>query len=319
MANAIPMNESTPGAGGYLVIDNYGETLVKGIRRESAIAQLAGVEQLNGRRTKYPVYLGRPTVSVVSESGVKPVTGAEYTQIELNVAKFVTQTLFTEELLEDAREDPRILVGQDIEGAFANAYDAHAIGQAVDPDTGTLAAVTTAYDTSLLATTASVDLGTKGDAFATAVSQAMEIVEGNGGNPNGIMAASDLRGYLRDARRTGDNDTEPVYTAGYGAEPDSIYGRQIAYTSNLDGFPKASVAGEDKVVAIVGDWQKAKFGMRRDLGVRWSDVATVTVGGVQRSVWERNEIVGQWESRSGFQVYDLNRNFVKIINRKATA
>ena len=194
MSNQVPLNIGTDAAGGYLFEEQYGDTLIDGIRRESAIASVARIERLVGKREKYPIYSGRPTVGFVDESAEKTVTGAEFSQLTLNVKKLAAIVIYTEELLEDAREDPRVLINQDLAAAFANKIDAHALGY----ESGS--AISSSFDSELAETTQTDELGTTGDAFAKSVSVCMEKVESCGYRPSGIIAASDVRGHLRDAR-----------------------------------------------------------------------------------------------------------------------
>lgn len=304
MANSIPLLEGTDAAGGYLVPDELRETLIKKFNTESAIGQLVPAQLATGKRAKYTEYLGRPTVDVVGEGAAAPVTGAEYGQVTIDIKKFASTVLYTTELLEDAKEDPSVLLGQDVEGAFANAIDAHALGFAAG------AAIVGTFNSELGASASTVELGTGADAFAVAVSSAMATIEGNGGRPNGIIAASDVRAHLRDARLAGDQVANPLYTDGFNREPDSLYGLNLAYTANLDALP----AGAGKVAAIVGDFSHAKLLIRKDISMSFSDQASVDVGGTLHHLWQQGKVGVRWEMRAGFAAHDLNRQFVVITN-----
>lgn len=311
MANAIPLLEGTDAAGGFLVSEQYGQTLQNTINRRAAAWGLARVERVVGRRQKYAIYAGRPTAAFVGEGAAKPVTGAEFNELTVNVKKIATNVIYTEELLEDAREDPSVFVSADVETAFTDLIDAHVLGMAGS------ALVTSSFDDSLAATTQKVELGADGDAFAKAISEAIGIIEGNGGVPSGIAAAYDVRAHLRDARSATET-TEPIYTAGYEANaPETLYGVPIRWTTNLDGFPAGltGAAGSPaKVAAIVGDFTHAVGVVRRDIGVRFSDQATLNVAGVDQNMWQENKLAAQWEMRVGFAIHDRNRMFVAITN-----
>lgn len=306
MANNTPLSTLSDGAGNYLVHDSFVDGLQKAIRRESAVAGLARVDRLVGKRRLYSVYAGRPTVATVAEGDEKPVTGAEFTQLSLTTKKAAATIILTEELLEDAAIDPRVLINPDVEGAFAEWVDNNALGYAAG------SAISGSFDSELTNTTQEVELGESdtGDALAQAVSRSLEMVEGNGYKPNGIILASDARAALRDARGAGDNATTPIYTNGFQREPDSLYGLSIRYTSSLDGYP----AGAGKVVGLVGDFNQAILGIRQDLNVRTSDQATLTVSGNPVNLWQRNEVALQWEMRAGFVAHDINRAFAMIVN-----
>lgn len=304
MANQIPLLEGTDAAGGYLVSEQYGQTLVNGIRRQSAVMALSRVERVVGRRQRYAIYAGRPTAAFVAEGAAKAATGAEFGELVVNIKKIASIVLYTEELIEDAREDPSVLVSADVSAAFQDLIDAHALGYASG------AAIVGQFDAELTNTTNTVELGATGDAFALAVSQAMELVEADGYMASGIVAASDVKAHLRDQRGSGDNATTPVYTDGFGREPDTLYGLPVRYTSNLDGFPAAA----GKIAAVVGDFNQAVFAVRRDISVRTSDQASVDVGGTLHNLWQQNKTAMLWEMRVGFNAHDLNDAFATITN-----
>lgn len=305
MANAIPLLEGTDASGGYLVRDTYGQTLLNTIQRNSAVLSLGRVDQVPGKRQKYSIYAGRPTAAFVSEGAAKGTTGAEFTELTLNVKKIATQVLYTQELLEDAQEDPRVLINADVESAFADLVDAHALGKANGTN------LSTSFDDSLRQTTQTTELGTGGDAIAKAISVAMEKIEANGGTPNGIILGSDGRAQLRDARYAVET-TEPVYTDGFNREPDSLYGMNLAYSTNLSKF-SAAAAGT-KIVGIVGDFSHSIAVMRSDLTVRTSDQASVDVGGTLHHLWQQNKTAFQWEMRVGYGIHDRDRMFCAIVD-----
>ena len=188
-------------------------------------------------------------------------------------------------------------------GAFAAKIDAHALGY----EAGT--AITSSFNSELGETSQTVELGTGGDAFAVAVSSAIDTVEGNGYKATGAAVARDVRKHLRDSRHAVET-AAPVYTPGYEREPDSLYDVNLTYTTNLDAF----TAGAGKKAAVVGDFAHAVLGIRKDLTARVSTEATVTVGGTPRNLWQRNEVAVLWEMRVGFAAHDLNRAFVAITN-----
>jgi predicted phage gp36 major capsid-like protein len=302
MANAIPLLEGTDASGGYLVPDELGRTL----RRRSSVSLRSQASPVSsGSAASGPSTRSTPAARRVdhAEGAEKPATGAEFTELTLNVKKIARLVMYTEELLEDAREDPRVLVNADVEAAFADLIDAQALGYAAG------AAIVSSFDSELTSTTQTHELGTGGDAFAVAVSQAMADVEAAGGRPNGIIAASDVRSNLRDARATVET-ASPVYTNGFEREPDSLYGLPIRYSSNLDALP----AGAGKVAAVVGDFSHAILGVRKDITVRTSDQATINVSGTLHHLWQQNKVAALWEMRVGFVAHDLNRMFAVITN-----
>lgn len=303
MANNTPLNIGTDAAGGYLFEEQYGDVFIDGIARESAVAQLATIRRLSSKREKYAVYSGRPTVAFVDESAEKTATGAEFGQVTLDVKKLAAIVIYSEELLEDAANDPRLLINDDMIGAFASKIDAHALGYEAG------SAISSSFNSELGETSQTVELGTGGDAFAVAVSSAIDTVEGNGYRATGAAVARDVKKHLRDSRQTVET-AQAVYTPGFEREPDSLYGVNLTYTTNLDAF----TAGAGKKAAVVGDFSHAVLGIRKDLTARVSTEATVTVGGTPRNLWQRNEVAVLWEMRVGFAAHDLNRAFVAVTN-----
>lgn len=305
MANAIPLLEGTNASGGFLVPDGQGGLVFsRGLNRESAIATMPGlrVRQVVGKRLQMTEYVGRPTVATVAEGAAKPLTGAEYAAVTLDVVKAATIIPYTEELLEDAVEDPTVLINQDVRAAFADYIDSNAIGLAAG------AAIVGSYNSELATTTQTVELGTSGDALAVAISSAMGLIEANGYTPTGAILANDGRVHLRNARGAGDNITTPVYTGGFNnGTPNELY-VPLRFTTNLATFSGAAALG--RVVGIVGDFTQAILGIRKDITFAFSDTA---VAGVHNA-FEQNKVLSRFEMRTGFVAHDLNRSFVAILN-----
>jgi HK97 family phage major capsid protein len=306
MANAIPMLEGTPGSGGYAVRPQYGPTLIDAINRESAVAALATVRQVNTSVEKYLVYKGRPQAAFVAEGAPKAATGAEFAEAAVNMKKIAATVMYTEEMLADAIVDPTSLVNNDVTIAFADLTDAHALGMQAG------AAITTNFDSGLTNTTQTVELGTTGDALAVAISVAMGKIESNGYRPNGIILANDGRVHMRAARGSGDFAAQPLYTAGFAQEPTSMYGLPITYSTNLTTFAAAAASGN--VVGLVGDFSNAILGIRKDIEMRATAEATIDVGGTLHHLFQQNKTAILWEARMGFLAHDLDRSFCAIIN-----
>jgi HK97 family phage major capsid protein len=311
MPNAVPLLEGTAGSGGYLVPDNFNGLLFeRGINRQSAIIGMPGlrVRRVSGKREKFTEYVGRPTVATVAEGADKPVTGAEYAEVTCDIVKAATIVMYTEELIEDAQEDPTILINQDVRAAFSDYIDSNALGR------NAAGTIVSAFNSELTETTQTIELGTTADRVALAVSGAMGLVEGNGYNPTGIILAHDAKQHFRDARMATET-TQQVYAAQEGAfvQPTpTLYGLPIGYTTNLQTFAGAAAAG--RVVGVVGDFSQALLAIRNDIRIKFSDQATVDVGGTQHRLWQQNKVASLWEMRLGFVVHDLNRAFAAIIN-----
>jgi HK97 family phage major capsid protein len=322
MANRVPLSTlTTPdsGAGAYLVQPEYAEVLLSRVAREAAVLQLADSMRVDTNQVVWPVYLGRPVAGFVAEAGVKPPTGAEFGQLTANIKKIATYVRFTEEILEDARRDPRLLINPDVEAAIADLIDYHALGTHAGAGVGTFG---TSFDAALQNTTSgglAVELGTGADALATAISAAIAKLEANGYTRNlSILGGYAVKQHLRDARQT---TGAPLYTDDFSADVPGLYGLRWAFSTNVNrtdtGVYAPFTAGTvgtagspSRTVAIVGDFSRAKAVIRKDINTRV--LTEATLGGV--SLAETNQIAIMYEMRMGFQVYDLNNAFVRIVN-----
>lgn len=309
MANAIPLLEGTDASGGYLVPDAVnGIFFQRGLNRQSAVASMPGLRlrQVGGKREKYSEYVGRPTFATVAEAAPKPATGAEYAQLTLDIVKGACIVMYTTELIEDAIEDPSVLVNNDVRAAAADWVDSNALGRNA---AGTIVG---SFNTELAETTQTVELGTGGDALPRAISAAMAKLELNGYTATGAILAFDARALMRDARMTVETASPLLQSYSDPNEPNSIYGVPLRYTTNLTPFSTAAGAG--LVKGIVGDFSQAILGIRKDISMTLSDQATVDVSGTLHHLWQQNKVASRWEMRAGFMAHDLNRAFCSIID-----
>jgi hypothetical protein len=293
MANQIPLSGASEAAGGALLPSPLVSTVVEQIQRESGALSLVDTATTNSRKEIIPVYKGRPQAQFVDEGDAKPVDGAEFTTINLNVKKLAVIVPFTDEVLADAQEDPRALVTPDVVAAFAAAAD-----NAVVNGPG--------FDSNLVddadeSVTLGSDLGE--DGLRKAVSEAMGKLEANGYSPNGVLLGGDAASVIRDARSATDNTTA-IYDA---ANP--LYGLNSALSTNL--APLSGLVGD--ACAVVADWNYARFRVRSDLALTVSNEAAYTEGGNLVSAFEKNVTLLRWEMRAGFVITDPRA--VVVINQ----
>lgn len=325
MANQIPLNETTSAAGGYLVPQDLREMIVRPLLRENPVLQMVRTEQISTNRAAWPVYLGRPTAAFVGEGAAKGVTGAEYTELTAQIYKMATNVVYTEELLEDARIDPTVLINQDVGEAFSDLISKNIIGTHPGGSSttayyvGGFDSVTSSATSVLNNTTQSTELGTSGDALAKAISAAIALVEANGYMANGLLLDWTARAHFRDARMANETST-PLYGDGFARSPEQqpIYGLTPQFTTSLNPsgtapFTAGVVGGSgspSKVVAVVGDFSQARFILRKDMSLRTSDTAVVGA----HNAFEQNKIIARWEMRAGFVINDRDKAFAKVVN-----
>jgi HK97 family phage major capsid protein len=309
MSNAIPLLEGTAASGGYLVPDaDAGIFFERGLNRQSAVVSMPGlrVRRVTGKREKYTEYVGRPTFATVAEAAAKPATGAEYAQVTLDIVKGACIVMYTQELIDDAVDDPTILINADVRNAANDWVDSNALGR------NAAGTIVSSFNSELAETTQTVELGTGGDAIPRAVSAAMAKLEVNGYNATGAILAFDARASLRDARMTVETATPLLQPFSAASEPASLYGVPIRYTTNLTTFATSATSG--LVKGIVGDFSNAVLAIRQDITVAFSNQATVDVSGTLHNLWQQNKVAARWEMRAGFVAHDLNRAFCAIID-----
>jgi len=309
MANQIPIAENPPAAGGYLLPPEQGDILTQGILVESGAIALAGDKRATSAvKTQFPIWLGQPTAAPVGEGAVKPVTGAAFGITYINVKKFASIVLFTDEMLEDVQGgDLNVLVDSGVRTAINDVIDAHAVGLSKG------VAITSVFDSTLAATTSIVEYDqTKPDALQLAVSKAMGILEANGYGGAGSMGA--LLGFgfaqvLRDARSTLD-PSMPIYGAGTGRDP--LYGISSEASTNLTNATAAPAATD--ILGFVVSRPNLHVRVRKDVTLTTSSEATVNDGTTDRKLFQENLTAIRYETRIAFMVHDLNRAVVAIKN-----
>jgi HK97 family phage major capsid protein len=315
MANFIPIAGTPDGAGGFLIQPEYSAPLVDAIAVATAIDKLGvTIERTNTRKKVYPRLVGRPTAAFVDEAADSPVTGAEFGKISIVVKKIATTILYTEEELEDAAADPEAMLTPEVEQAFANLVDAHALGVAGG------AAITSAFkdeDGAVMDVYSKIPAGskieydqTKSDALALATSAGAAKVEDNGGQVTGVALATDVKQSLRDAR---DAQGRPLYAQGgsipgVGGTP-NVEG--AAFTTALSMFP----AGASAIGAIGGDWAHARTVIRKDIVVKVTTDATVRDGGgTDHRTFQQDKVAVKYTARIGFGVHQGDKLFFSVEN-----
>jgi hypothetical protein len=307
MANQIPLSGAANASGGYLLPPEQGDILTNGILSETGALQLAGDKRAtSSRKTQWPIWLGRPTAGPVGEGAAKPVTGAEFGQGEINVKKFASIILFTDEQIEDVQSgDLNVLVDSGVRTAINESVDAHVVGKSAGTN------LTTTFDNAWRATTTTVEYdGSKADGLELAVSAAMGKLEANGyGNPSnmGVLLGTGFAQVLRDARSS--NDTT---AAVYGGGRDPLHGLDRAYSTNLN--PTSTAAGANVIRGFVVYEPNVHVRVRKDVTVKPSTDATVNDGSTDRKLYQEDLVALRYETRLGHFTHDLNRAVVAIVD-----
>ena len=226
----------------------------------------------------------------------------------MNVKKFASIVLFTDEMIEDVQGgDLNVLVDSGVRQAINDVIDAHAIGI----DSGV--PITSVFDVPLSQTTQSVEYDqTKADGLQLAVSKAMGILEGHGyGNASqmGVLLGFGFAQALRDARSSFDT-TLAIYGPGTGRDP--LYGLQSFASTNLNNYSDAPAA--TNTLGYVVYRPNLHVRVRKDVTLSTSTEATVNDGTADRKLFQENLTAIRYETRLGFMIHDAARAVVAIKN-----
>lgn len=317
-ANSIPFSGALPESGGYLLPEAQGALLTNGVLQETGVIRLAGdARTTNARKEKFPIWTGMPTAGPVGEGGRKPVTGGSFDQTEMNVKKFASIVVFTDEQIEDVQSgDLNVLVDSGVRKALAVSIDAHVAGKEAGAN------ITTVFDTALRSTAApavQVDLA-KADGLQKAISAAMGILEGNGyGDPSqmGVALGFGFQQLLRDAQED-DQTTAASQRRLYGGN-DPLYGLDRVISTNLNATSAA--AGASNIIGFVVHKPNIHVRLRHDVRVKVDQSASLEVpdgaGGTKTvHLFQDNLTAIRYELRLAHMVHDLSRAVVPL-TRKA--
>lgn len=108
------LSEGTDSEGGYLVPDEFENTLVETLEEENVFRNLAHVIQTSSGDRKIPIVATKGTASWVDEEGSIPESDDEFSQVSIGAYKLATLIKVSEELLNDSIFD--------LEGYIANEF-----------------------------------------------------------------------------------------------------------------------------------------------------------------------------------------------------
>ena len=301
---AVDLNRGSTNVSSLLPADVSAEIHAK-MLEASVIQRLGRQVSVPGPGLVIPVISGEPTASWVAESDDKPVSRHTLDKKNLTPKKLAVIEPFSDEFRRDLPGLYAELVRR-LPMSLAKAFDTAAI-------VGDRTQIGSLYDDGEAAST-NADLqtldttDTYGDILA-----AISKVASNGYDADGIAVSPAGEALLMGAVTT---TGAPLFipnamtSAGVG----SVFGRPVFRSRNLnltgtDGDYDADGAGAgttefDLVYGIVGQWDKAIWGTVEGVKVSFSDQATLTDGGTQINLWQRNMFAVRAEIEIGFVVAD---------------
>lgn len=105
VTNALQIG--TDSEGGYLVPDEFENTLVEALEEENVFRQMAKIIQTSSGDRKIPVVASKGTASWMDEEGAYPESDDSFGQVSIGAYKLGTMIKVSEELLNDSVFDGR--------------------------------------------------------------------------------------------------------------------------------------------------------------------------------------------------------------------
>ena len=271
----IPTNRTT-----ITLPTEVSQEIMQKTQDQSAVMQLARQISLPGRGVTIPVITGDPEAGWVDETNPKPVSNPGLATKIMQAYKLAVIVPFSREFRRDAAALYDAIVAR-LPLALAAKFDATVFG----PASG---APGSNFDTLGGATAQSLTT----DAYAGLVA-ADTAIAAAGGIMNGIALSPQGKGVLLAAT---DTSKRPLFinNVAEGAVP-MVLGARTVLTKG------AYVAGTPNTVGVAGDWTQAVYGTVEGVEISFSDQSTLTIGGNQVNLWERNMFAVRAEIEVGFR------------------
>lgn len=252
-----------------LIPEEVSRDMIRRATDDSAALQLMRRVPVSRAQVRFPVLSALPVAYFVNgDTGVKQTTEVNWTNKFLNIEEIATIMPVPDNVIADVEINVWDEAMPYLVEAFYRAFDAAVFFGTNAPaswPTNISAAAAAAGNTYTEASTAAQG-GMFGDMDA-----ALALLEADGFDADGVVAARSLRGRLRSSRNTqGDGLDRDRVSAGL----DQFDGNRIIYP--MRGlFPAGGGAGTN-VRAFVGDWSQFVVGVRQDITVKILDQAVIT-------------------------------------------
>jgi HK97 family phage major capsid protein len=265
----------------------------------SAVLQLANRVNLPGAGVSVDIITGEPTAQWVAETAVKPVSRPTFGSKLMTPYTAAVIVPFSNQFKRDKAALYNEVVRK-LPQALAKRLDATVFGGGTAPGSN--------FDT--LAGAATV--GVAGNTYKGLIAADQAIAAG-GGNLNGWALSPQARGLLLGAV---DSTNRPLFINSAvtdGAVPallgSPVYSVGGVYLPDYNG----ATAGTDNQLGFAGDWTSAHVGIVENIQLSISEQASITDGGTQVNLWERNMFAVRCEFEVGFRVRDI-AHFVRLSN-----
>ena len=285
-----------------LIPEEVSREMMGRVREESATLRMFRRVPVARAQVRFPVLSALPIAYWVNgDTGLKQTTEANWANRFLNIEEIACIVPIPESVLDDTDFDVWGEIRPDIEEAIGRTLDEtvfFGVNAPASFPTNVSAAANAAGNT--LVEGAAAGAG----GFHDDVDQLIGLVETDGFDPNGIVAARSARGRFRRAR-----DTQGQRLAGLNADLTEYEGLSIAYP--MRGlFPTGGAAGTN-VRLFLGDFSEFVVGIRQDISYKVLDQAVIQdgTGAIVYNLPQQDMVALRVTFRVGWQVSNrINRD-----------
>lgn len=303
-----------------LIPEDAAREIIKGITNKSAAMQLFRHVPMKANQKRLPIISVLPSESgyLTTDTGVKPVSEAEWTNKYLDARPLATILYLPEDVIDDFRDSGGGDIWEQIKPLIEDDL-ARKLDDAIFFGVNKPAAWPTDIKTAAVAAGNTVNAGAGADIFHD-INTAMVAVETDGYEVNGFWARNQFKGNIRNARDgnqgflyppTGPGGTGAARTAVQG----ELFGEKLAFSkAGLTGFS----AGSGNTHLITGDWTQGMLGVRKDFRWKMLDQASLynNDGTLRIALAQQDAVAIRVVGRFAFQVPNpINRMQTTEANR----
>lgn len=223
-----------------------GTLVLKKVIKNSAVMQLAKYEEMDGKPVKNFTFLAKgPGAYWVSEAERIQTSKMEWAQAKMEAKKLGVIIPFSKEFLRYTVQDFMKMAAPLIAEAFYRAFD-QAVLIGTDSPWGT--------DKSILEiATAKQKVVTEGTGknLYHDLADLLALVEADEHDPNGLLTSKSFKSKMRNVV---DNNGYPMFDP----KANDILGLPISYAGK-------DVVDKKKALALIGDWDYARYGILQDI------------------------------------------------------
>ncbi len=285
-----------------LIPEEVSKDMIRRATDDSAALSLFRRVPVGRAQVRFPVLSALPVAYWVNgDTGVKQTTEVNWTNKYLNIEELAAIMPVPDNVLADVEVDVWDEAMPYLVEAFYRALDAAIFFGTNAPGTfpTNVSAAALAAGNSVTEAATAAQGGTYGD-----IDNALALLDADGFDPDGIAAATSLKGKLRSARNTQGDRLDAGRAS---SAMDSLDGLKIAYPAR--GLWPTGGAGAN-LRALIGDYSQFVLGVRQDITMKVLDQAVITdnTNAIIYNLPQQDMTAIRLTFRVGWQVANLINN-----------